>query len=125
MGTTGDDSLRRADDAGVRDLRLAARYPVPAMFLSGVIEGFYGPPWSQAERAALFAQMAAWGLDTYLYCPKDDLHHRAVWREPYGETDGATMAALIRRKCRRGTGLFSTDFPYTNAQCRRGNLRWK
>ncbi|AMY07067.1 O-GlcNAcase NagJ precursor [Luteitalea pratensis] len=72
------------------------------MLLSGVIEGFYGPPWSQAERAALFAQMAAWGLDTYLYCPKDDLHHRAVWRETYGETDGAAMAALVEACHARG-----------------------
>jgi protein O-GlcNAcase/histone acetyltransferase len=65
------------------------------MFLSGVIEGFYGPPWSRQERGTLFEQMAAWGLDTYLYCPKDDLHHRAVWREPYGEADAAAMAALV------------------------------
>ena len=65
------------------------------MFLSGVIEGFYGPPWSQAERFTLFEQMAAWGLDTYLYCPKDDLHHRAIWRESYGEADAKALAALI------------------------------
>ena len=65
------------------------------MFLSGVIEGFYGPPWSQIERATLFGQMAAWGLDTYLYCPKDDLHHRAVWREPYGDAETAAMAGLV------------------------------
>jgi protein O-GlcNAcase/histone acetyltransferase len=65
------------------------------MFLSGVIEGFYGPPWTADERATLFARMAAWGLDTYLYCPKDDLHHRAVWREPYGEADAQAMRALV------------------------------
>lgn len=65
------------------------------MFLSGVIEGFYGPPWTAAERAALFAQMAASGLDTYLYCPKDDLHHRALWREPYADGDARAMAALV------------------------------
>lgn len=26
-----------------------------AMFLSGVIEGFYGPPWTMAERLEAFA----------------------------------------------------------------------
>lgn len=65
------------------------------MFLTGVIEGFYGPPWSASERAAAFAQMAACGLDTYLYCPKDDLHHRAIWREPYPAADAATLGTGI------------------------------
>ncbi|MBA2355146.1 MAG: beta-N-acetylglucosaminidase domain-containing protein [Acidobacteria bacterium] len=64
------------------------------MLLSGVIEGFYGPPWTPAERIALFDRMASCGLNTYLYCPKDDLHHRAIWREPYGPTDVETLAVL-------------------------------
>jgi beta-N-acetylglucosaminidase len=51
-------------------------------FLSGAIEGFYGQPWTHAERVALFDWLAAWGLNTYLYAPKDDLKHRALWREP-------------------------------------------
>jgi hypothetical protein len=50
--------------------------------LSGVIEGFYGPPWSEAERLQLFATLQAQGLNTYVYAPKDDLKHRALWREP-------------------------------------------
>ena len=60
-----------------------------------MIEGFYGPPWSMAERMTAFDQMAAWGLTTYLYCPKDDLHHRAVWREPYGDLDAAQLRAVV------------------------------
>lgn len=72
------------------------------MFLSGVIEGFYGPPWSAADRLAAFARMADWGLDTYLYCPKDDLHHRAIWREPYDEADTAALALLIETCHARG-----------------------
>ncbi len=47
-------------------------------FLAGVIEGFYGQPWTQAERFELFDWMASWGLNTYLYAPKDDLKHRAL-----------------------------------------------
>lgn len=27
--------------------------------------------------------MARWGLNTYLYAPKDDDKHRAYWRELY------------------------------------------
>ena len=64
-------------------------------FLSGVIEGFYGKPWTLAERFELFEWMAAWGLNTYVYAPKDDLHHRALWREPYSAADAAEIAQLV------------------------------
>ena len=44
----------------------------------GVIEGFYGPPWSDAERRTLLDWMARFGLGTWLYAPKDDPWHRAA-----------------------------------------------
>jgi protein O-GlcNAcase/histone acetyltransferase len=65
-------------------------------FLAGVIEGFYGPPWTKAERLALFDWLADWGLNTYLYAPKDDLNHRALWREPYPADAAQELAQLIR-----------------------------
>jgi protein O-GlcNAcase/histone acetyltransferase len=65
-------------------------------FLSGVIEGFYGKPWTLAERVELFGWMAAWGLNTYVYAPKDDLHHRALWREPYSSEDAGQLAQVIQ-----------------------------
>ena len=72
----------------------------PDTFLSGVIEGFYGPPWSQAERCELFDRMAAWGLNTYLYAPKDDLKHRALWRELYAASETQSLASFIKA-CRQ------------------------
>lgn len=72
----------------------------PADFLSGVIEGFYGKPWTAAERVALFDWIAGWGLNTYFYAPKDDLHHRALWREPYAPADASDLADMIDA-CRR------------------------
>ena len=65
-------------------------------FLAGVIEGFYGQPWSPAERFELFDWMAGWGLNTYLYAPKDDLKHRAIWRELYSAPEAATLGEVIR-----------------------------
>jgi protein O-GlcNAcase/histone acetyltransferase len=65
-------------------------------FLAGVIEGFYGPPWSEAERFTLFDWMQALGLNTYLYAPKDDLKHRALWREPYSAAEVESLSALVR-----------------------------
>ncbi len=70
-------------------------------FLSGVIEGFYGPPWSATERAELFAGMSAWGMNTYLYAPKDDLKHRALWRELYSPAEAASLRSLIDDAGRR------------------------
>jgi len=69
------------------------------MFLSGVIEGFYGPLWTQAERLELFDWMQRWGLNTYFYGPKDDLHHRVLWREAYSQADTLPLAELIQ-ECR-------------------------
>ena len=47
-------------------------------FLSGVIEGFYGRPWSPEQRRELFGWLQRAGLKAYLYAPKDDLKHRAL-----------------------------------------------
>ena len=72
-------------------------------FICGVVEGFYGRPWSGAQRGQLFAWMQSWGMNTYLYAPKDDLKHRLLWRELYAESDAAELKTLIRH-C-RGKGL--------------------
>ncbi|QLG10306.1 beta-N-acetylglucosaminidase domain-containing protein [Deinococcus sp. D7000] len=60
----------------------------------GVIEGFYGRPWTPAQRGRLFARMAAWGMDTYLYAPKDDRWHRQRWREPYPAAEATALQEL-------------------------------
>lgn len=70
--------------------------PATTNFLAGVIEGFYGPPWTQAERFELFDGMARWGLNTYFYCPKDDLNQRAIWREPYTAAEAEALGQLIQ-----------------------------
>src|SRR6188768_802319 len=65
-------------------------------FLAGVIEGFYGPPWTQAERFQLFDWMVRWGLNTYFYAPKDDLNRRAIWRELYTDAQAGALGQLIQ-----------------------------
>ena len=59
--------------------------------MRGIIEGFYGPPWSWADRHDIGASLAAAGMDTYVYAPKDDPLHRHRWREPY---DAVVLGAL-------------------------------
>ena len=62
---------------------------------SGVIEGFYGVPWSWGERYAMIERMAETGLGTYLYCPKWDDKHRENWREPYTEMEKSRFQNLF------------------------------
>jgi protein O-GlcNAcase/histone acetyltransferase len=76
--------------------------PETTRFLSGVIEGFYGPPWAQSERLELFDWMAAWGLNTYFYCPKDDWKQRAIWRESYSDAEADILREMIRACSSRG-----------------------
>lgn len=61
----------------------------------GVIEGFYGKPWSQAERLEILSFMGRQGLNTYVYAPKDDLYHRERWREPYPEEQRKQLKQLV------------------------------
>ncbi|MGN8224390.1 beta-N-acetylglucosaminidase domain-containing protein [Gracilimonas sp. BCB1] len=49
----------------------------------GVVEGFYGTPWTHEARLDMVRFMGEVGMDTYFYAPKDDPFHRAKWREPY------------------------------------------
>ena len=64
-------------------------------FLSGVIEGFYGTPWTPSERYMVLGWMQAWQLNTYLYAPKDDLKQRLLWREDYTVEEAALLKDLI------------------------------
>ncbi|XP_058480952.1 protein O-GlcNAcase isoform X2 [Solea solea] len=71
-------------------------------FLCGVVEGFYGRPWSMDQRKVLFHWMQQWGLNTYLYGPKDDLKHRLLWREVYSPEEEAQLRTLIAEAHSRG-----------------------
>jgi hyaluronoglucosaminidase len=51
--------------------------------LRGVVEGYYGRPWSGDARRDVIRFMGAHGLDTFVYGPKNDPYHRDRWREPY------------------------------------------
>ncbi|KAK2869425.1 hypothetical protein Q7C36_001296 [Tachysurus vachellii] len=65
------------------------------MFLSGVVEGFYGRPWTMEQRKALFRREKKWGLNAYLYAPKDDYKHRMYWRELYTSEEAEQLITLI------------------------------
>uniref|UniRef100_A0AAQ6AJK3 Protein O-GlcNAcase n=1 Tax=Amphiprion ocellaris TaxID=80972 RepID=A0AAQ6AJK3_AMPOC len=64
-------------------------------FISGVVEGFYGRPWTMEQRKELFRRQQKWGLNTYLYAPKDDYKHRMFWRELYSVEEAEQLMTLI------------------------------
>jgi hypothetical protein len=71
---------------------------------TGIIEGFYGRPWSWDERLMLMAWCHERGMSHYVYAPKDDPLHRARWREPYGAEDIAGFDRLV------GSGTLRVGF---------------
>eukprot|EP00064_Thunnus_orientalis_P023183 superscaffoldBa00008522_g23414 len=46
--------------------------------------------------------MQRWGLNTYLYGPKDDLKHRLLWREVYSPEEEGQLRTLIAEAQSRG-----------------------
>ncbi len=53
------------------------------MFTTGIIEGFYGDPWTWEQRHALLPFLAEHGFRFFLYAPKADHGLRSRWRQPY------------------------------------------
>lgn len=86
-------TLSRQLDAGEVLVGEIEDYP---MFLHrGYIEGFYGKPWSQAERLDMLQLMARHQMNTYYYAPKDDPFHREKWDVPYPEKELQELQELI------------------------------
>ena len=68
----------------------------PSVSCRGVIEGFYGNPWSHKDRLRQFDFYGQNKMNIYVYGPKDDPYHRAKWREPYPEKEAALLGELVQ-----------------------------
>jgi hyaluronoglucosaminidase len=84
----------------------------------GVLEAFYGRPWSWAERHAMLDFMEEVGLDAYLYAPKNDPIHRNRWQEPYTSVEWAAFQRFAMHARAVGVepifGLSAVGFRYTD-----------
>ena len=67
----------------------------PSVTDRGVIEGFYGNPWSHKDRLRQFDFYGQYKMNTYVFGPKDDPYHRARWREPYPAQEAAQLKELV------------------------------
>lgn len=68
----------------------------------GIVEGYYGRPWSHADRRWLIGRMADWGMNTFVYAPKEDPLHREQWRTPYPAEVLEQFRELIDHGGKRG-----------------------
>ena len=65
----------------------------------GLIEGFFGRPWSWADRREAVRFLRPHNYSFYFYAPKADPWLRRRWQEPHPEAELAELAAL-REACR-------------------------
>jgi hyaluronoglucosaminidase len=67
----------------------------PDFKLRGVIEGFYGTPWTHEQRLRGLAHFSDFGFNRYLLAPKDDPWHRYDWRSALSEDFLNRVSELI------------------------------
>ncbi|EAA03784.5 protein O-GlcNAcase [Anopheles arabiensis] len=90
-------------------------------FICGVVEGFYGRPWTTEQRKDLFRKLKQWGMDAYIYAPKDDYKHRAYWRELYTVEEADHLTGLIAAAHEQGINFYyalspGLDITYSSAK---------
>ena len=82
----------------------------------GIIEGFFGQPWSWEDRADHADFLAAHGYTFYIYAPKSDPYLRKDWRTDWPETHWTALKAL-RKRCAQANVAFGIGLsPYGLAE---------
>ena len=68
----------------------------PDLQYRGVVEGFYGMPWSHEVRLSLIDTYGRYKMNYYIYGPKDDPYHSSpYWREEYPEAEAQQIKELV------------------------------
>ena len=60
----------------------------------GLVEGYYGNPYSDDDRKSLLEFFGRTKMNVYIYGPKDDPYHRDRWREEYPAEKAAMISDL-------------------------------
>ena len=55
----------------------------PSFKIRGVIEGFYGTPWTHEQRKRGLIHFAKQNMNAFVFAPKDDPWQRFDWRTPF------------------------------------------
>ena len=90
-----DMSLEQVAQLG--PLPLGVVRDAPDLPYRGVVEGYYGIPWSTEMRKSIFDFMGRNKMNTYIYAPKDDPYHRGQGcYVPYPEQKAAEIRELVQ-----------------------------
>lgn len=87
--------VKRED--GQLNIPLCTIKDYPDVQFRGTVEGFYGQPWSHADRIEQIRFYGKIKLNTYIYGPKDDPYHSSPnWREPYPSEEAEHIKELTK-----------------------------
>lgn len=67
----------------------------PSVPQRGLVEGYYGNPYSEADRMGLFRMFGRQKMNVYIYGPKDDVYHKDRWRENYPTAQAAKIKEYV------------------------------
>lgn len=94
------------------DLSLGSITDYPDVPYRGVVEGFYGTPWSYEARLRQLDFYGANKLNVYIYGPKDDPYHSTPkWREPYPDEEAKQIKSLVGRAKENGVIFYWAIHP--------------
>ncbi len=79
-------SLEQMLDKGTQEVKCVTIYDYADIKYRGVVEGYYGVPYTAEVTKDLFRFMARFKMNTYLYGAKSDSYHSRYWSEPYPTT---------------------------------------
>ncbi len=90
-------NLNLTEVAKLGKLPLGTLIDWPDITERGVVEGYYGTPWSIAARKSLFRFYGRNKMNIYIYGPKDDLfHHGKGCYLPYPKKKAEEIAELVQ-----------------------------
>ena len=67
----------------------------PSVPQRGLVEGYYGNPYSEADRMGLLEMFGEMKMNVYIYGPKDDAYHKSKWREEYPAELGQKITEYV------------------------------
>ena len=59
----------------------------------------------------LLFSMSDWGMNSYLYAPKDDEKHRACWRDLYTLEEATELTQLVKETANKGVNFIYAISP--------------
>ncbi len=98
-------------------------------FAYGIIEGFYGRPWSWEDRDSTLAFMQEHGYEFYIYAPKSDKFLRDQWKDAWPQAEFHRLS-IFAQNCKEngirfGIGLSPLEIYFDFSRQAKNDLKRK